>query len=317
MIDVADVSIAYGATAALTQVFARIMPGRIAGFVGRNGAGKTTLVEAIAGLRTVSAGRIRVCDMDPARDRAGVTRCLAIQPQSAQFSPALSVRETLALFAALHSRPRPIGDVVTALDLSPFLDTRVKLLSGGTERRLLLAIALLADAEILVLDEPSAGLDPTSRQEMWTVIQAEKAAGRSVLLTTHDMSEAEWCDDIFVMSRGRITATGSPAHLIATWGSDAMVSFRTPTSVEPAVFFAWDAPVTSAEATDLRDGGQIWQVRTADPDALLARLAFESGVRARGIRVRESTMNDVFTRLTGPDISVDDGAFSSQDHSAG
>src|ERR1700712_204238 len=177
----------YGEFEALRGVSFEVNRGEVFGFVGPNGAGKTTTIECIVGLRKPTEGTVRVLGLDPSANRAQTTARVAVQTQSASLFDTLSVIETLRLFASFHRNALDPGDVVHQVGLDEERDHRSKNLSGGQARRLLLGVALVGDPEIVVLDEPSAGLDPAARQNLWGLIDSLRARGVTVLLSTHDM----------------------------------------------------------------------------------------------------------------------------------
>jgi ABC-2 type transport system ATP-binding protein len=206
----------YRGAAAVDRLDLTIARNEIFGLLGPNGAGKTTTVETLVGLRRPSAGQVRVLGLDPAADRDALRRLVAVQPQQAALLPHLTARETLRLWESLYADPAPAAETLAAVGLTEAGDTRVRRLSGGQERRLLVATALIARPRLLVLDEPSLALDPNARSDVWDVILRYRERGGTVLLTTNSMEEAEaLADRVAIMNRGRVVAAGTPAELIA------------------------------------------------------------------------------------------------------
>jgi ABC-2 type transport system ATP-binding protein len=279
------VSRAIGARLVLDRIDLSVSPGEIFGVIGRNGAGKTTLIECIAGLQAPTSGRVTVFGLDPSRDRAATTRRVAVQSQSSALLPALTVRETLELFASFHARPRPIAEVIGMLGLDAVTGERIGHLSGGEGRRLQIALALLPRASLVILDEPSAAVDPEGRAAIEHVIRSLARDGVTVLLSTHDMSEAEqWCDRVAVLDRGRVTALGSPADLIDQHRGSATVSFSLRDESElPSVRVA--AAGATVEVGQAIGGGRRVRIETDDVDGLVRRLTFARGVHVSGLNV--------------------------------
>ena len=208
----------YGDRLAVDHLDLTVPAGTVSGLLGPNGAGKTTTVETLVGLRRPSAGQVRVWGLDPAADRARLRRVVAVQPQQAALFAHLTVVETLRLWASLYPDPAPVEEILRQLGLTPHRDTLVRRLSGGLERRLLVATALLPRPRLLVLDEPSLGLDPNARADLWDVVLDFRSRGGTVLLCTNSMEEAEaLCDHVMIIAGGRTVAQGSPAELIARY----------------------------------------------------------------------------------------------------
>jgi ABC-2 type transport system ATP-binding protein len=296
----------YGDRTVLRDVSLSVREGEVFGLLGPNGAGKTTTLETIVGLRRASAGTVRVLDHDPASDRRFVTERLAVQPQAATLFPTLTVAETLELFASFHARVRPPEDVLDELELGDARRVRVKHLSGGQERRLLIAIALIGDPEIVVLDEPSAGLDPQARRNLWSIIRRQQERGTTILLSTHHMDEAtQVCDRIAVLVDGLIAAMGEPETLVREHASTATVTFEIPGTTTIAELQSHD--IAGAITVTARDALSLVEVVTDDPDAVLRRLTFSTGLRPRGFRVAHGSLEDLFIDLANRPRSAAEG----------
>lgn len=275
--------------------------GEVFGLLGPNGAGKTTTVEVCEGLTVQDAGSVHVLgqawrtgDDDALRARIGV--CL----QETKFHEKATVRETLELFASFFPRGRPVGEVLALVSLQEKAGARQTSLSGGQRQRLAVATALLGDPELLFLDEPTTGLDPQSRRQLWDVVRAFRARGGTVVLTTHAMDEAQQlCDRVAIVDRGKVIALGSPAELIRSLGAEHFVE------VEAATFAGRLLPadlaalpdVVAHELSPTRIVLTVRSVHTALP-AMLA-LARERGVELVGLATRHATLEDVFMHLTG------------------
>lgn len=204
----------YGDFIAVDELDLNVTAGEIFGVLGPNGAGKTTLLECLVGLRKPSRGQIRVLGLDPQRDRAEFTTRVAVQPQQASIFESLKVREAIDLFGALYSDPMDTDEILRLVDLEDHADRRITRLSGGQQRRALVGVTLVGRPEVVVLDEPSAGLDPQARRGLWRVLEQLKDRGTTVLLTTHHMDEAAAvCDRVAIIVDGRIKALGTPHEL--------------------------------------------------------------------------------------------------------
>lgn len=226
-IEVEGLRCAYGSHVAVDGVDLTVRRGELVALLGTNGAGKTTTMETIEGHRQAQGGTVTVLGHDPWRDRALIRPRVGIMLQSSGFAGELTVRETARLWTALNSRATDADAALERLDLGHRRDVQVKQLSGGEQRRLDLAIALLGDPDVLFLDEPTTGLDPQSRRRTWDVIADLVAHGTAVLLTTHYMEEAEkLADRIAILDGGRIAVDGTMSDLVA--GLTGTISFRLP-----------------------------------------------------------------------------------------
>jgi len=206
----------YGTFEAVRGVDLDVHRGELVALLGTNGAGKTSFVELVEGLAPSDGGTVRVLGHDPYRARREVVGSLGIMLQSAGFSGDLTVAETARTWAGTLTRPRPVDEVLAAVDLAHRADVRVASLSGGEKRRLDLALAIMGDPEVLFLDEPTTGLDPESRRATWRLVQGMLAEGTTVLLTTHYLEEAEQlADRIAILQGGRVVRTGSVADIVA------------------------------------------------------------------------------------------------------
>ena len=224
VLQVEDLEVRYGSRAAVQGVSFSIRPGEVFGLLGPNGAGKTSTLAAIEGLRCPSGGRVEILGIDPFRAPYRARACLGVQLQSTAFQSELTVRELLALYSGLYGvrlSQREIGARLETIGLGEDAGRRARQLSGGQQQRLTLLIALVHEPPLLVLDEPTSGLDPQSRRALWAHVEAQRDAGRSVLLTTHSMEEAAvLADRIAIMVHGRIVALDAPQALVAQFARD-------------------------------------------------------------------------------------------------
>ncbi|MFF1277795.1 ABC transporter ATP-binding protein [Streptomyces marokkonensis] len=294
VIDVTDLRKSYGGRAAVDGVSFTVEEGEIFGILGPNGAGKTTTVECVEGLRVPDAGRVRVTGLDPVADHREVTRVLGAQLQRSELQPRLTVREALELYASFYPHPADWRPLAERLGLAPKLTTRFATLSGGQRQRLFIALALIGDPRIVVLDELTTGLDPRARRDTWELIEDIRAGGVTVLLVTHFMEEAQrLCDRVAVIDQGRVAALDTPAGLIRRSAGATVISF-TPS-----------APLDDHDLTALpelasvrhKDGRVTLSGTDATVDAVLTLLA-RSRVTAHHLRVTDATLDDAFLDLT-------------------
>ncbi|MFI6499649.1 ABC transporter ATP-binding protein [Nonomuraea typhae] len=280
-----------------------IQPGGVFGLLGPNGAGKTTSMEMIAGLRVPTSGTVRVMGLDPTAYRAQLRQVLAIQPQHAALFEQQTVAELLRVWASFYPDAEDPDHLIAELGLTESRNVRTAKLSGGQRQRVLVATALISRPRVLVLDEPSTGLDPGARQELWTVIRARSGAGSAVLLSTHSMEEATaLCDQVAIMHRGRVVASGAPADLIRKHAAERRLAFT--------VMHGTDLTVLRSHAevsglTENHDNGSVRvDLTTSDTDALLGLVT--SRLSGRDIQIRDAGLEGVFLRLTGASFEAAD-----------
>ncbi len=272
--------------------------------LGPNGAGKTTTVEMIEGLTSPSAGEIEVFGHvwgRSGRDDAAIRGIIGVQLQETHFQEKLSVRETIDLFAAFYDAPRSADELIGLVALESKAAARVGKLSGGQRQRLALACALVGRPRLLCLDEPTTGLDPQSRRQIWEIVEAFKAEGGTILLTTHYMEEAaRLADRVAIMDHGKIIALDTPAALIASLGAEDIVEVLADRDLGMAHLEA--LPGVGNAKSEAREGGTRVRLSVADIGltlpALLA-LAAQSGARLDGLITHRATLEDVFVHHTG------------------
>jgi ABC-2 type transport system ATP-binding protein len=280
-----------------------IRRGECYGLLGPNGAGKTTTVEILEGLLPPTAGVVELLGLSWARDELRLRERIGVALQETRLPDKLSVEEVLALFCSFYQRPRAIEALLSEVQLEEKRRAWVSKLSGGQRQRLAVACALAGEPDILFLDEPTTGLDPQSRRQLWDLIAAFRARGGTVLLTTHYMEEAErLCDRVAIVDHGRIIQEGSPHALIAGLGAENVIEFElegTGTVEETALRGL--ASVTSARLL-ASTGSGTWSLTVAEPHRALPALV--ALVQARGLSLgrlgtRHATLEDVFVSLTG------------------
>ncbi len=295
VIEVEDLHVRYGETVAVDGVSFEVREGEIFGILGPNGAGKTTTVEAIGGLRASDAGRISVFGLDPQRDRAELRQQVGIQLQESQLPDKLRVGEALDLFAAFYREPADTGQLLDLLGLTDKRDTRFVNLSGGQRQRLSIALALVGQPRLAVLDELTTGLDPQARRDTWALIDDVRSHGVTVLLVTHFMEEAErLCDRVALFDSGRLVALDTPAGLAAGVEAEQQLRFRPSRPVDERLIRA--LPEVSALT---RRGDQLVVTGTGNlVGAVVAALA-QDGIVAEQLRVDQTSLEDAFVALTG------------------
>jgi ABC-2 type transport system ATP-binding protein len=285
----------YGQTVAVDDVSLTIEEGEIFGILGPNGAGKTTTVESIEGLRIPDSGRIRVLGLDPQRDRAELTQRLGAQLQDSQLPDRMRVAEALDLYSSFYRNPADWRELMTTMGLAGKADTSFSKLSGGQRQRLSVALALVGNPSIAVLDELTTGLDPQARRDAWALVEGVRDRGVTILLVTHLMEEAErLCDRVAVIDAGRVVAVDTPAALATGTGAEQRIRFR-PSAEFPDALLAALPEVTSVT----RHGGQVFVTGTGDVLSAVTAVLARRGVVAEQLRMEQATLDDAFVKLTG------------------
>ena len=290
----------YGDVKAVDGLDLEVAPGECFGLLGPNGAGKTTTIEILEGLTVPDSGEVSVLGRRWGSHERELRERLGVSLQESRLTEKLTVYETLELFRSFYERGRSPEQLMADLSLEEKRDARVGKLSGGQRQRLAVACALAGDPEILFLDEPTTGLDPQSRLQLWERIAAYKAAGRTVLLTTHYMEEAErLCDRVAIVDHGRIIALGTPEQLVAGLQAPHFVEFTTEPPIDEALLTA----VAGIGERRRRDGR--WFVGSsslADTVPSLLSVLDKAGARLVTLSTHRSTLEDVFISLTGREL---------------
>jgi ABC-2 type transport system ATP-binding protein len=268
----------YGDYEAVRGISFEIAEGEVFGLLGPNGAGKTTTIEILEGYRPRDAGEVDVLGFDPERAGPAYRERIGVVLQQSQLWPTITVAETHRMFAGYYDRPRDVDEVIKLVGLDEKRDARVKTLSGGQKRRLDLGVALVGDPDLVFLDEPTTGFDPAARRAAWDMIRALRSLGKTILLTTHYLDEAEQlADRVAVLREGQIIREGTPAEL--TGGTN------------------------ETEVRYRQDGHEV-VIHTTEPTRLLQELtaaALAEGREVEGLQVRRPTLEDVYLSLTTPE----------------
>ncbi|MEU5990272.1 ABC transporter ATP-binding protein [Spirillospora sp. NPDC047418] len=291
-IEVSDLRKRYGDVRAVDGVTFGVEEGEFFGILGPNGAGKTTTLEIVEGLRKADAGDVSVLGLLPWPRNPGLLPRIGVQLQASSFFERLTTREQLQTFGSLYGVPAKKADAMMDLvGLADKADVRVEKLSGGQAQRLSIACALVHDPELVFLDEPTAALDPQARRNLWDLLRQISTEGRTVVLTTHYMDEAEiLCDRVAIMDSGRILRLGPPAVLVRGLDAPARIS------VASGVLDVADARLLPG-ADETADDGVSLTITTRDPSAVVAAMAAKDALD--GVQIRGATLEDVFLELTG------------------
>ena len=282
----------YGDVGAVQGIDFDIPRGQIFALLGPNGAGKTTTVEILEGYRSRDGGEVSVLGLDPGRHSKQLLSRIGIVLQSTGVDRYLTVAETIAMYSSYYPHPRPVDEVIDLVELGAKRDTRVLKLSGGQQRRLDVAIALAGDPDLLFLDEPTTGFDPSARREAWEIVKSLAGLGKTVLLTTHFMDEAQFlADRVAVIAGGRIVATGPPQSLAGRDAARALVRFRLPEGTAPPA------------GLDVRMAGDGF-FEFAPEDLTrgvhdLSGWAIGAGASLETLQIVRPSLEDVYLELTG------------------
>ena len=298
VIEVSDLRKSYGDVEAVRGISFHVERGEVFAMLGPNGAGKTTTTEILEGYRDPSGGSASVLGHDPARRERSLKERMGIVLQSTGIDPFLTVAESIEMYAGYYPSRRPTDEVIDVVGLSEKRDTRVNKLSGGQQRRLDVAIALAGDPELLFLDEPTTGFDPSARRNAWEVVKNLIEMGKTVFLTTHFMDEAQYlADRVIVIAKGLIVAEGPPASLAGRDQMRTRIRFRLPeTGPHP------DGPVRR-----LADGSLEIDVDATDTTKAVHDLtgwALDRGVVLESLEITQPSLEDVYLQLTGAEVGT-------------
>jgi ABC-2 type transport system ATP-binding protein len=298
VVEVQDLVKSYGPLDAVAGVDLAIDAGEVFALLGPNGAGKTTAVEILEGHREKSSGSVEVLGYDPQTGGREFRERIGIVLQETAVEPELTVSEVLDVYGDVYPKRRPTGELIELVGLSQKSKSRVKTLSGGQQRRLELALGLVGDPDLIFLDEPTTGFDPSARRQAWSIVENLASLGKTILLTTHYMDEAQFlANRIAVIAAGRIVAEGTPQTLGGRQDAEATVHFKLPAGISTT-----DLPVAPTSA---RDG--VISITHPSPTRLLHELtgwAIGEGVELEGLSVDRPTLEDIYLQLVGDETDV-------------
>ncbi|MBB4934082.1 ABC-2 type transport system ATP-binding protein [Lipingzhangella halophila] len=298
----------YGSVTAVNGIHLTVASGEIFGLLGPNGAGKTTTIECIVGLRRPTSGTVRVLGSDPVAERDQIRPCVAIQPQHSALFELQTVEETLRVWSSLYTDAAGAEEIIDRLGLHDCRRHRVGKLSGGQRQRLLVGLALISRPDLLVLDEPSAGMDPNAREQLWAAVTGHRLAGGTVLLSTHTMEEAHaLCDRVAIVDGGRVATYGAPEDLVREHTPERYVTFILRDTGALDEFELWEG-VSRVTSRPVRDGTFV-QLQSAVPERTMTAV-LNASFETRDVALREPSLEEVFRRVTGRDFD-EPGARSS------
>ncbi|MCW4018126.1 MAG: ABC transporter ATP-binding protein [Candidatus Bathyarchaeota archaeon] len=284
----------YGAVAAVDDVTFSINEGEIFGIIGPNGAGKTTMVECISGLRVPDSGSITIYGLSPKEDRDELRNFVGVQLQESSLPPRIKVVEALNLFASFYSDPLDCQELLKSLRMTEKRNAKFKQLSGGQKQRLSIALALIGNPKIAILDELTTGLDPDARREVWGLIERIRDRGVTVILVTHYMDEAErLCDRVALINHGKLVANDTPAGLAASEGGDIHMQFAPSRSVDDKILAALPG-VTSVE----HRGTRVIVNGSGDITTHVLYALLKADITVKDIQVKSGNLEDAFVKLT-------------------
>jgi ABC-2 type transport system ATP-binding protein len=288
----------YGENEAVAGIDFEVAPGEVFGFLGPNGAGKTTTIEILEGYRERSDGEVSVLGVDPAEPTRVWRERVGLVLQECELDPLWTVTEAVSLFARFYDDPRPVEETIELVGLGDKREARIGSLSGGQKRRADVAVGIVGDPDLIFLDEPTTGFDPSARRDAWNMIEGLKALGKTVFLTTHYMDEAQHlADRVAILRAGQIVAQGKTEEIAAAIGRSTMIGFAADgeLSVED---------VRGAVSGAVSTAGDEVEIQTPDPQRDLYRLlalADQRGAELRELEVRRPNLEDVFLDLTRED----------------
>ncbi|RIV37202.1 ABC transporter ATP-binding protein [Micromonospora radicis] len=295
VIEVTNLHKRYGRTVAVDDVSFDVAAGEIFGVLGPNGAGKTTTVEIVAGLRVPDGGEVSVLGLDPRRDAARLRQSVGVQLQESQLPDRLRVAEALELYASFYRDPADPAQLIEELGLGEKRKTPYDKLSGGQKQRLSIALALVGNPRIAILDELTTGLDPQARRDTWGLVERVRERGVTILLVTHFMEEAErLCDRLAVIDRGRVVALDSPAGLVAAVAPEQRIRFRPSAPLDDRLL--GDLPQVTGVS---RSGTQVVVTGTGDVLHAVTSVLARNQIIAADLRLEQGTLDDAFVELTG------------------
>jgi ABC-2 type transport system ATP-binding protein len=292
----------FGSVKAVEDISFTVEAGEVFTIIGPNGAGKTTTLEMIEGLQTPDAGTIIIDGLSWDKDMERIKYKIGVQPQSSAMFELLTVEENLDLFASFYPSPKQASEVLEMINLTDHRNKRVKALSGGQRQRLAIGLAMISDPQLIFLDEPTTGLDPQARRNIWDIVLKLKGLGKTTILTTHYMEEAEKLSDrVCIVDQGRIVTLDTPAALIDRLTNEREVRLTFLDGEEAAI---QTEALVATEATVVRtarDGVSLtlWSIQPEETLYRLFGFTKERGYRVEQVSIREMSLEDVFIAFTG------------------
>lgn len=301
VIEVKNLAKTYGDFKAVDDISFEVKKGEIFGILGPNGAGKTTTLEMIEGLRVPTSGSIKVLGFDITENIKEIKEKTGVQLQSTAFFDFLTLSETLDLFGSFYENPRKSADLLEEVLLTKKAKTYVNNLSGGQKQRLSIAMALVNDPDLIFLDEPTTGLDPQARRSLWDLIEGIRKQGKTIILTTHYMEEAEYlCDRVAIMDEAKIRDIDTPRGFIRKLKAESKVEFNSSEKLDLKALEK-DASAISADFIE----GDVYSLRTKDSQKTINSLltfAKDKKIKLDNLHISQSTLEDVFLAYTGKNL---------------
>jgi len=291
----------YGTTVAVDDISFEVHEGEIFGMVGPNGAGKTTTIECLEGLRKPDHGQVTVLGVNPQHDGHLLCTCTGMQLQQSNLPERMKVWEAMDLYSSFYPNPTSWEELLTQLGLEEKRNSPFSKLSGGQKQRLFIALALLPDPQLIFLDELTTGLDPQARHAIWDLVRDVRSRGKTILLTTHYMEEAEkLCDRVAILDHGRIVALDSPEELIRSLGAEELIIFNVDSALPPAF-----EQVISKLGRMEKQGDRVVIHGKGNTAHLVSEVVSQlslQGIQFRDLRTEQPTLEDVFLNLTGREM---------------
>jgi ABC-2 type transport system ATP-binding protein len=302
LLEVKGLRKAFGSVTAVEEISFAVEAGEVFTIIGPNGAGKTTTLEMIEGLLKPDAGTVIIDGLTWDKEADKIKIMIGVQPQSSALFELLTVKENLELFGSFYPRPKQAAEVLEMINLTDHRDKRVKTLSGGQRQRLAIGLAMISDPQVIFLDEPTTGLDPQARRNIWDIVLKLKALGKTTILTTHYMEEAEKLSDrVCIVDQGRIVTLDTPAALIDRLTKEREVRLSFLDGEEAAVATEGMAQTQPTVVRTVREGTalKLWSVQPEETLYGLFGFTKERGYRVEQVSIREMSLEDVFIAFTG------------------
>lgn len=302
-IKVKDLYKSFEGVKAVNGISFEVEKGKIFGLLGPNGAGKSTTIETLIGLLSREGGQINILGFDPEKNKKKLQEKIGVQLQSPALFDKLTVKEMVSLFASFYKNPFSIEESIEMVNLKSKKADYIESLSGGQKHRLAVALAIISNGEIIFLDEPTTGLDPQSRRNLWTVIKELKKLGKTIFMTTHYMDEAEkLCDQLLIIDQGKIITQGSPAKLIEKHFKEDTIEFENPSFIEEEIGILASLDSVTAQKLNKDENIILYTMDTVKTIADLFAFSEKAGKPIKNLSVRKPTLEDLFIKLTGKEI---------------